>query len=248
MLREDMESERLSNQKLEENILDDVKMLEESPISPIDDKTCNSDVYYVNLDKTEGEASVDTFDSITPEEEETYIDIENDESAVEDGDQFYVNLEVRADTHNADLKNDGGTKSQGEISANPVDLKDDNIYANLTKTESGESFNTEDSSYSESTNGIPVMGYENLRRNNTQDEDAIYSKINSVDDDDSRFDRFGDLFGPLTDIRFSGPGSSSQTMATSFSESCDLGDDQDWDSGSDTRSSSSGEFIWKVSC
>lgn len=54
-----------------------------------------------------------------------------------------------------------------------------------------------------------------------------------------------DLFGVLTDIRFSGP-IDSQLMSTSFSESNDV-DEQDWDSGSDTRSSSSGEFIWKVS-
>jgi hypothetical protein len=58
-------------------------------------------------------------------------------------------------------------------------------------------------------------------------------------DDDER-----DIFGVLTDIRFSGP-SDSQLMTTSFSESNDLNDEQDWDSGSDTRSSSSGEFIWK---
>ncbi|CAH0546280.1 unnamed protein product [Brassicogethes aeneus] len=60
--------------------------------------------------------------------------------------------------------------------------------------------------------------------------------IISQDDDD--------LFGVLTDIRFSGP-TDSQFMSTSFSESND-NDEQDWDSGSDTRSSSSGEFIWKL--
>ncbi|XP_017779012.1 PREDICTED: uncharacterized protein LOC108564462 [Nicrophorus vespilloides] len=49
---------------------------------------------------------------------------------------------------------------------------------------------------------------------------------------------------PLADIRFTGP-SDSQMMTTSFSDSADLADERDWDSGSDTRSSSSGEFIWK---
>lgn len=72
--------------------------------------------------------------------------------------------------------------------------------------------------------------------NFTHSNDLI---INNDDDDDH------DIFGVLTDIRFSGP-SDSQMMTTSFSESNDLNDEQDWDSGSDTRSSSSGEFIWKV--
>lgn len=49
----------------------------------------------------------------------------------------------------------------------------------------------------------------------------------------------------LGDIRFTGP-CDAQLMSTSFSESNDLGEEQGWDSGSDTRSSSSGEFIWKV--
>lgn len=49
----------------------------------------------------------------------------------------------------------------------------------------------------------------------------------------------------LGDIRFTGP-CNTQLMSTSFSESNDLGEEQGWDSGSDTRSSSSGEFIWKV--
>lgn len=54
-----------------------------------------------------------------------------------------------------------------------------------------------------------------------------------------------DIYDALSDIRFSGP-SDIQLMSTSFSESADIDEEQDWDSGSDTRSSSSGEFIWKV--
>lgn len=54
-----------------------------------------------------------------------------------------------------------------------------------------------------------------------------------------------DLYSNLTDIRFSGP-CDTQLMSTSFSESADYAEERDWDSGSDTRSSSSGEFIWKV--
>ncbi|KAF5303937.1 hypothetical protein FQA39_LY01722 [Lamprigera yunnana] len=52
-----------------------------------------------------------------------------------------------------------------------------------------------------------------------------------------------DIYEALTDIHFTGP-TDMQMMSTSFSESVDM-DEQDWDSGSDTRSSSSGEFIWK---
>ncbi|CAH1129888.1 unnamed protein product [Ceutorhynchus assimilis] len=71
------------------------------------------------------------------------------------------------------------------------------------------------------------------------DKEADY--INTIDENTPGEDR--DIFGVLTDIRFSGP-IDSQLMSTSFSESNDV-DEQDWDSGSDTRSSSSGEFIWK---
>lgn len=71
-----------------------------------------------------------------------------------------------------------------------------------------------------------------------ESEGVEYENVNgnnSFDDED---------YCPLGDIRFSGPGDV-QMMTTSFSESNDLGDEHDWDSGSDTRSSSSGEFIWK---
>lgn len=55
-----------------------------------------------------------------------------------------------------------------------------------------------------------------------------------------------EYYNNLTDIRFVGPGDA-QLMSTSFSESAEIAEnDKDWDSGSDTRSSSSGEFIWKV--
>lgn len=66
------------------------------------------------------------------------------------------------------------------------------------------------------------------------ESEDIYSSVNDVDD-----------IGVLADIRFTGPGDG-QLMSTSFSESNELGEEQGWDSGSDTRSSSSGEFIWKV--
>lgn len=76
--------------------------------------------------------------------------------------------------------------------------------------------------------------YVNTRNGFEEEKDDIYSIVNDVDD-----------IGVLGDIRFTGPGDG-QLMSTSFSESNELGEEQGWDSGSDTRSSSSGEFIWKV--
>lgn len=76
--------------------------------------------------------------------------------------------------------------------------------------------------------------YVNTKNGFEEDSEDIYSIVN---DDD---------IGVLGDIRFTGPGDG-QLMSTSFSESNELGEEQGWDSGSDTRSSSSGEFIWKVS-
>lgn len=76
--------------------------------------------------------------------------------------------------------------------------------------------------------------YVNTRNGFEEDTEDFYSIVN---DDD---------IGVLGDIRFTGP-CDGQLMSTSFSESNELGEEQGWDSGSDTRSSSSGEFIWKVS-
>jgi len=96
-------------------------------------------------------------------------------------------------------------------------------------------------------------------------EAAIYDKVASDEDEDDTITNLyenitvdtsakpseeqqqetNEMLGILTDIRFCGP-IDSQLMSTSFSESNDV-EEQEWDSGSDTRSSSSGEFIWKVS-
>ncbi|XP_066148993.1 uncharacterized protein [Euwallacea fornicatus] len=80
----------------------------------------------------------------------------------------------------------------------------------------------------------------------SEDEDEIlvkfYDDIN-VSEETNGSEQEQDILGILTDIRFSGP-VDNQLMSTSFSESNDV-EEQGWDSGSDTRSSSSGEFIWK---
>lgn len=77
--------------------------------------------------------------------------------------------------------------------------------------------------------------YVNTKNGFEDEPEGLYAVAN---DDD---------IGVLGDIRFTGPGDG-QLMSTSFSESNEMGEEQGWDSGSDTRSSSSGEFIWKVSC
>ncbi|CAH1955895.1 unnamed protein product [Acanthoscelides obtectus] len=77
------------------------------------------------------------------------------------------------------------------------------------------------------------LEYSNLTENN----EYIYDRTENDNSDDEN------IYGILTDIRFNGP-SDAQLMSTSFSESNNC-DDQEWDSGSESRSSSSGEFIWK---
>ncbi|XP_063919861.1 uncharacterized protein LOC135134908 isoform X2 [Zophobas morio] len=136
-------------------------------------------------------------------------------------------------------------------------------YANVDKAESTECYENVtnlDDFYNEA-DYVNIVNLENSKNlaefNNKQITDIIeditdcsspdygnnFAQNNDLiinNEDDER-----DIFGVLTDIRFSGP-SDSQLMTTSFSESNDINDEQDWDSGSDTRSSSSGEFIWKL--
>lgn len=94
----------------------------------------------------------------------------------------------------------------------------------------------------EKPNYVNTPNYVNNRNSQTNGKDVIDPVYveNAVESEE----RLDDIYGPLADIRFSGP-CDNQLMSTSFSESNDLCDEQDWDSGSDTRSSSSGEFLWK---
>lgn len=102
----------------------------------------------------------------------------------------------------------------------------ENIYNNV---------NIDYSQYVDMENAKNSLEYDGSRK------EADYIKIidnNPNTDENSMYDI-------LADIRFSGP-TDSQLMSTSFSES-NTCDEKEWDSGSDSRSSSSGEFIWKVS-
>nr|XP_022912483.1 uncharacterized protein PF11_0213-like isoform X2 [Onthophagus taurus] len=84
--------------------------------------------------------------------------------------------------------------------------------------------------------------YANMPADRAKELDYVIAEENKKKAEE----KIEDLYGPLADIRFSGPGLANlQMMSTSFSESNEVGDEQDWDSGSDTRSSSSGEFIWR---
>ncbi|EEZ99620.2 uncharacterized protein LOC103313170 isoform X2 [Tribolium castaneum] len=137
---------------------------------------------------------------------------------------------------------------------------EENLYVNVPQNncESSEFENVENlDDYYNEADYVNIVNLENSKNsaefiNNKQinvviedasersSPDYVNNDLIINDDDDNEHD----IFGVLTDIRFSGP-SDSQMMSTSFSESNDLNDEQDWDSGSDTRSSSSGEFIWK---
>lgn len=108
-------------------------------------------------------------------------------------------------------------------------------------------------SYSQVALGDTFDGHESENSvNEDHDEQEIdfEQELQELDENEAKEEGLsedeGDLYNNLTDIRFSGP-CDNQLMSTSFSESAEIADDREWDSGSDTRSSSSGEFIWKVS-
>lgn len=93
-------------------------------------------------------------------------------------------------------------------------------------------------------NYVNFVNKENAKNSlecSSSERDYINIVESNKDDANSEDDH---VFGILTDIRFNGP-TDNQLMSTSFSESNNC-DEQEWDSGSDSRSSSSGEFIWKV--
>ncbi|KAK9892610.1 hypothetical protein WA026_020990 [Henosepilachna vigintioctopunctata] len=122
-----------------------------------------------------------------------------------------------------------------------------NIYDNIKNLEN--MINEEDY--------VSITNFENCKmdvefdKTERLDVDETITQENMAEDEDlvaeehkEEMAKDDSLFGVLTDIRFSGPGGEPHLMSTSFSESNN--DEKDWDSGSDTRSSSSGEFIWKL--
>lgn len=121
--------------------------------------------------------------------------------------------------------------SNVDTNSSKQDIEIENSYENTN-------FDTVDIDYSQFVdveNAKNSLEYDGCR--NDSDYINIIDKHPNSDEDN--------IFEILADIRFSGP-TDSQLMSTSFSES-NTCDEKEWDSGSDSRSSSSGEFIWKVS-
>lgn len=113
------------------------------------------------------------------------------------------------------------------------DKNKSNLYENSDVTDD-RPYKTDVDSYDDYVN---IVNMENDKNRLERDADKdTYIDIYGHDENDN-------IFGILTDIRFTGP-ADTQLMSTSFSEN---NDEQGWESGSDSRSSSSGEFIWKVS-
>lgn len=164
----------------------------------------------------------------------------------------HTNGQLLTDNHVPDSESpqyvNGITYETTNHDYNIIDVEYEN-----TKTVQYENLNNIHDIYNEA-DYVNIVNLENSK--NISDCNKDCHNVNVDDDFDESYDEFiinngdenedNDYFGVLTDIRFNGP-TDNQLMSTSFSESNDLNDERDWDSGSDTRSSSSGEFIWKVS-
>lgn len=166
----------------------------------------------------------------------------------------------RIHTENSYLKI--GQESYESFLSNPKNSKLCNESATSSPTKFETSTDVANPQYQDEDNELLS---DNCDRNNYQIVNIDYSKYvdlenakNSIEYDGSQkespdYNIISDhvtgnednMYGMLADIRFSGP-TDSQLMSTSFSES-NTCDEKEWDSGSDSRSSSSGEFIWKVS-
>ncbi|KAF5304433.1 hypothetical protein FQR65_LT07963 [Abscondita terminalis] len=143
---------------------------------------------------------------------------------------------------------DEQNKNENVIKDESVELTDINLFLNCERRNS----NLEDKSDASVIKDADAPDYINVDHLNQLKMDMDYVNVNELENflNINQCDYVNvskehdpDIYEALTDIHFTGP-SDMQIMSTSFSESVDI-DEQDWDSGSDTRSSSSGEFIWK---
>ncbi|CAH1170022.1 unnamed protein product [Phaedon cochleariae] len=158
--------------------------------------------------------------------------LETEEEAV------YVN---RAIENQVTISNETIDRLYENVAEEAKTANEENYYENsdINNTEDiYENLNPEEI-YDDYVNIVNMENAKNSLEFDNSEKDVEYMNIFGQDDDVHSEDE--NIFGVLTDIRFSGP-SDSQLMSTSFSEN---NDDHDWDSGSDSRSSSSGEFIWK---
>lgn len=218
----------VDNENLYENINEDVKTAE-----------TDLEVTYVNDPKlVQGEAKYVNVDS---ELIEKNVHKQNGEVNNENSEEHYDEIKVVSTTkddscvNNVNKIGEDDNKKKGEAEYENVSDQVDYLNLKNVETSSPEYINTK----------YANIEYEDIIDAEHEIEPVYVNKFDSDEQPtEYNLETFEDMYGPLADIRFSGPGD--QLMSTSFSESNDLGDDQDWDSGSDTRSSSSGEFIWKV--
>ncbi|XP_056647700.1 uncharacterized protein LOC130452439 [Diorhabda sublineata] len=189
------------------------------------DEYDNSEHINVTLTKDQP----DVVDISTLSSESNKIDSKLEEIEVNDKDKtlvidenidpYYSNVDVKGETEKPAIENEEN---------------DGHLYEN-TDVKNSENVDTGIDQFDDYVN---IVNMENSRNRLESDvaDNKNHAYINAYDkeEDDS-------IYGILTDIRFSGPGDS-QMMSTSFSEN---NDEQGWESGSDSRSSSSGEFIWR---
>nr|CAH7759744.1 unnamed protein product [Callosobruchus chinensis] len=95
-----------------------------------------------------------------------------------------------------------------------------------------------DESPPETHDNLPELNLDSIENEDVSDEKEYEDFVNMENAKNSL-----EYCNLTENNEFNGP-SDAQLMSTSFSESNNC-DDQEWDSGSESRSSSSGEFIWK---
>lgn len=154
--------------------------------------------------------------------EETHLVMDNEASDTVNLEPFYSNADVEGETENPVIANEEEDKNQ-RLYENTDVKNDEHLYENVTTAvDQFDDYVTMENSKNRLESGA------------ADNKDHTYINTYDKEEDDS-------IYGILTDIRFTGPGDS-QMMSTSFSEN---NDEQGWESGSDSRSSSSGEFIWR---
>ncbi|KAJ8919682.1 hypothetical protein NQ315_006210, partial [Exocentrus adspersus] len=158
----------------------------------------------------------------------TGVDEESEDSGTKDTSHDYENVPVKS----AEYENVAEPVYENAKDVQPV-------YENINETQPLYQNFGNDDIYNEA-DYVNLVNLEN-KKNNTE---YVNDKNDYMEGEDKASHDDDDIYGMLTDIKFNGP-TENQLISASFSESNDINDEQDWDSGSDTRSSSSGEFIWK---
>ncbi|KAK4877002.1 hypothetical protein RN001_009508 [Aquatica leii] len=245
--------------KINDDVEDDGELLSENAINVASEENSTS-----HIDKQSAghiENNLLLCDGFTVGFTSEGVDNETENNVNSDGNSKDVSLECVIDV--VDKMEDTGhiydsteglvIKEVNGLAGNDygVELTDITLFLNYERHNS--TFGLDSSAIIEGVHPPDYLSVDDLNRLklnvdyvNTNDLENFMNLNNSCDyvnAPNSIHQTDGDIYEALTDIHFSGP-SDMQMMSTSFSESVDI-DEQDWDSGSDTRSSSSGEFIWK---